>query len=90
MDEYVIINKTTIQKRIEKLKSKRDECSDPKDYSCLCSKIQHLEQVLLFSTSLTLEIEKAFDAGMYSCASSRNQDGSIEKQDYISNLHFDI
>lgn len=62
-EEFIIINKTAIQKKIEELESKRgsDECSDPRDYSYLCGKIHQLEQVLLFSIPLIPEIEKAMD-----------------------------
>ena len=98
-NEYIIVNKTAIQKRIEELESKRgsDECSDPRDYSYLCGKIHQLEQVLLFSTPLIPEIEKAFDIGSLKTEQCYNKTNGFvsgiihtDKQDYISNLKLDI
>ena len=88
-NEYIIINKTAIQKRIEELENKRgsEECSDPRDYSYLCGKIHQIEQVLLFSTPLIPEIEKAyFEGECYGIGT----DACTTKQDYISNLKLDI
>lgn len=73
--EYVIIDKTVIQKRIERLGklSKKfyfREGIDEYDFAK-----EELEGVLSQSTPLIPEIEKAFDAG---------------KQAYISNLKLDI
>ena len=97
-DEYIIINKTTIQKRIEELESKRgsDECSDPRDYSYLCGKIHQLEQVLLFSTPLIPEIEKGIKQGLSICLNKKDWaygiSGSVKQdiRDYISKLKLDI
>ena len=101
MSKYVIIDTETLEKRIEELENKRDseECSDPRDYSYLCGKIHQIEQVLLCSTPLIPEIEKAFDAGeLYGREdmqiaigrlSDYNSKG-LEKQEYTSNLKFDI
>ena len=91
-DEYIIINKTAIQQRIEELESKRgsDECSDPRDYSYLCGKIHQLEQVLLFSTLLIPEIEKAFNAGRISAEVGSDDRDYVDKKQYISNLKLDI
>lgn len=90
MNKYIIVNAEALQKRIDELESKKgsDECSDPRDYSHLTGKIHQLEQVLLFSTPLIPEIEKAFDAG-----SERGEYGygnANDKQNYIANLKLDI
>lgn len=91
--EYIIINKTAIQKRIEELESKRgsDECSDPRDYSYLCGKIHQLEQVLLFSTPLIPEIEKAFKAAKIPYkVNDYGTFGYENAEHYIENLKLDI
>lgn len=63
-EEYIIINKSTIMQRINELENKQGdkEFTDPKDYSYLIGKIHQLEQVLLFSTPLTPELEKIWNA----------------------------
>ena len=80
-DEYIIINKTTIQKRIEELEGYRDE-----------PEVTHLKiykEILSQSTPLIPEIEKAYNAGKIhnnlSVAGFDNPQGR-----YISNLKLDI
>ena len=68
MGEYIIINKTSIQKRIEKLENKRDnEHKKGHDKSALRyeNTILELKEILSQSTPLIPEIEKAFDAGRF-------------------------
>jgi hypothetical protein len=57
--EYVIINKTDIQNRIEKLKGYTTPYH-------IHEQIYELEQVLVKATQLMPEIEKAFDSGVES------------------------
>lgn len=66
-DEYIIINKTSIQKRIEELenlKDNPDELKDPRDWSYVCGQLDILNSFKSQSTPLIPEIEKAYDAGM--------------------------
>lgn len=92
-DEYIIINKKTIQKRIEDL---RQVCNKELGYAS--DKIYfELEHLLSQSTPLIPEIEKAFDAGsenpriggsypMFEMEKEQNN----AKQFYILNLKLDI
>ena len=91
--EYIIINKTTTQKRVEEL---RQVCNRELGYAS--DKIYfELDNLLSQSTPLIPEIEKAFDAGkdgLYQKMDS-NQGFYVGKfkglkQDYISNLKLDI
>lgn len=62
-DEFIIINKTVIQKRIERLKQSREVEPDNYQQSYLNGKIKVAEEILSQSTPLIPEIEKAFDEG---------------------------
>ena len=92
-DEYIIINKTAIQKRIKELKFQREREPDNYTQSYLDGKLNILKEILSKSTTLIPEIEKAFDAGF-----KTKQQGILmkrieytqQKQDYISNLKLDI
>ena len=88
-NEYVIINKETIQKRIEELKNyfKEKQLSNIESVAYNHS-ILELKEILSQSTPLIPVVEKAFDAGQkhnklfpFSCEN---------KQDYITNLKLDI
>lgn len=88
--EYIIVNKTTIQKRIEELKKEVEFYDKVGALSINPNRVKAeaelslLQQFLSQSNPLIPEIEKAFDAGMY-------QDANYQyKQDYISNLKLDI
>lgn len=84
--EYVVIDKTALQKRIEELEkviNKHVDRAEQEIYDCL-------DDLMSQSIPLIPEIEKAFDAGRNSSFSSKSPDGSAEKQDYISNLKLDI
>jgi hypothetical protein len=78
--EYVIIDKTLLEKRIEELeKEKKIMWWIERDT---------IIEILYQSTPLIPEIEKAFNAG-----SERGEHGygnANNKQDYISNLKLDI
>ena len=105
-DEYIIINKTAIQKRIEECEEVILELSDrnPTDWEEAKNKVllknktelNLLREILFQSTPLIPEIEKAFVAGEnYQEAEEWHEDyeGGITqptKQDYISNLKLDI
>ena len=98
-DEYVIINKTSILKRIEELEDERDgfiyNPNKTEDSVCYNSKIRLLKQILSQSTPLIPEIEKAFDAGYdlntWEQLEIPNEERDyLNTQDYISNLKLDI
>ncbi len=96
-DEYIIVNKTALQKRIEELEFQREREPDNYTQSYLDGKIKQLNEVLLKSTPLIPEIEAAFGTGArttkeliekYNYATSAPiQDAKME---YISNLKLDI
>ena len=91
MNEYIIVNKTAIQQRIEELESTDTAC-----WEYQLGQIKELKQILSQSTPLIPEIERAFDAGH--CLSGRSNfrketkeyKSYIDKQNYISNLKLDI
>lgn len=93
-NEYIIINKTTIQKRIEDWENKYGN----EDVESSSKAFILMKEILSQSTPLIPEIEKAFDAGKdygYDLGESNyigcNRDTTIfDKQDYISNLKLDI
>lgn len=99
-DEYVIINKTAIQKRIEELEEERQEHEkvpirmfDSIWAAKTSQAIDLLREILSQSTPLIPEIEKAFDAGKeYGFYEAHNANsGDIPDNDtYISNLKLDI
>lgn len=103
-EEYIIINKTTLEKRIERLEKQRDEYSfNPnrtEDYYRYNSMIKILKEILSQSTSLIPEIEKAFTKGERygwdTHKSISNIDEMKEKikiqslENYITNLKLDI
>lgn len=96
-NEYVIINKNQILKRIEKLQSKQKDLeklphNSISTFNALQYEINKLKQILSQSTPLIPEIEKAFDAGRKLSNKSQlyTPDFYWTKQDYISNLKLDI
>lgn len=88
-NQYVIISKIAILKRIEELEKQRDEYSfNPnrtEDYYRYNSIIKVLKEILSQSTPLIPEIEKAFGLG-----AANNANGKPLLSDYISNLKLDI
>lgn len=100
-NEYIIINKTAIQQRIEELEKERDKAALAKNEYAVgnfTGQIYALYELISDSsqsTPLTPEIEKAFDAGSdygEDCANSSMGVGEDypNKQNYISNLKLDI
>ena len=79
-DEYIIINKTAIQKRMEELENTDDYFSQGS-----FGEHKFLKQILSQSTPLIPEIEKAFGLG-----AANNANGQPLLSDYISNLKLDI
>lgn len=100
-EEYIIINKTAIQKRIEELEIQNKELAysdeaNPYGLGAIAGKIQELKELLSQSTNLIPEIEKAFHEGTRvpfdkSKPLARwwvNVDQRLE--DYISNLKINL
>lgn len=95
-DEYVILNKTNLEKVYKSLKQQREVEPDNYTQSYLNGKIKQLNEVLSQSTPLIPEIEKAWEHGYtrgynLACCESVNSDClTPNKQDYISNLKLNI
>ena len=83
-DEFIIINKTQLLKRIEEL-SFIGKSQGLTEYQFAEKSVT--ENIISQSTPLIPEIEKAFDEGW---RHNPFLDNSKEKQDYISNLKLDI
>ena len=74
-DEYIIINRTAIQKRIEELERLYRGCEKPSIQGTLYNQLNiELKQIISQSTPLIPEIEKAFESGVDSL-----QDNLIQK-----------
>jgi hypothetical protein len=89
--EYIIINKTAIQKRIEELEKAQKENLLTEAIWAFAK--QELKQILSQSTPLIPEIEKAFYAGFKTKQQGiliKRTEYAQQKQDYISNLKLDI
>lgn len=95
-DEYIILNKTAIQKRIDKLKEslKISEVNDDSIRAGIESfEIKQLEWCLSQSTPLIPEIEMAINKGyLFAKKSLYNSDGTLDPKikEYISSLKPDM
>jgi wobble nucleotide-excising tRNase len=95
--EYIIVNKTDIQKRIEELEYKiQNDGLFPQEIQHFKGQIKALNDILSQSTPLIPEIEKSWEHGYargynLACCEEVNSDClTPNKQDYISNLKLDI
>lgn len=94
--EYIIVNKTLIQKRIEELKKEIEFYDKVGALSINPNKVKAetelslLKQILSQSTPLIPEIEKGYDQGSYNHHSQHTKEYSDIKQRYISKLKLDI
>ena len=91
--EYVIINKTTILKRIEELEINISKCILPEQQHLKDLFEQELEiktQILSQSTPLIPEVEKLIVMSSISNIDFLPDRVEKIKQDYISNLKLDI
>ena len=89
MEEYIIVNKTAIQRRIAELEQDTKDLAysdeaNPYGLGYLSGNIEELKQILSQSVPLIPEIEKAFGAGC------RCEDWIDGRQNYISQLKLDI
>lgn len=97
-DEYVIINRTAIQKRIKQLKQLREIEPDNYEQSYLNGKIKVAEELLSQSTPLIPIVEKAyneaFDNGITTSFSDEyatmKQILKDDREDYIKQLTLKI
>lgn len=94
--EYIIINKTALEKRIEELENKidpNDKKSNPIWWQhrgqLIEKEINTLNEVLSQSTPLIPVVKKAWDASL-AFNHPAGFDSGINKQDYIANLKLDI
>ncbi len=89
-NEYIIVSKTAIQKRIEELHYYYGGIR-PADEPFYAGELSALKELISQSTPLIPEIEKAFDAGGVFCFNvniENKYDG--DKNEYISKLKLDI
>lgn len=84
MKEYIIINKTAIQKRIEELEKLLKNESNPFINTYYNAELNALKQILSQSTPLIPEVEKAILFGHQEINPWSNRDI------FISNLKLDI
>lgn len=99
MNEYVIVNKTAILKRIEELKESlviSEAHNDKIRAGIETFEIKQLEWCLSQSTPLIPEIEKSWEHGytrgynLACCEGVNSECLTPDKQDYISNLKLNI
>ena len=98
-DEYIIINKTAIEKRIEELEI-LEKLESMNASFLVRDEIETLKRILFQSTPLIPEIEKAFTKGERYGWDSQKSIGNIDEMkekikhqsldNYISNLKLDI
>ena len=87
--EYIIISKTALEKRIEELEKQRLlELKDDFYDTLYLGEINSLKQILSQSTPLIPEISKAYDAGIKDKELSQMFDNP--KGRYVYNLKLDI
>lgn len=87
--EYIIISKTAIQKRIEELEQIEQELiKNGHKFAVTRGKIDELISLLFQSTPLIPEISKAYDAGIKDKELSQMFDNP--KGRYVYNLKLDI
>lgn len=92
-NEYVIINKSVLEKRIEELENELKDEPNPFLNTSYQTELDTLKEVLSQSTPLIPEIEKAFDEGFNSeeeVYKGYPTGKIIGKEDYISNLKLDV
>lgn len=92
MDKYVIINKTTIQKRTEELEKEYDSTKNGWRRLVLLNEKRIYKQILAQSVPLIPEIEKSWEHGytrgynLACCEGINSECLTPNKQDCISNL----
>ena len=90
-EEYIIINKTQILKRIKELEKEYNQESEEHMKDWFLGQMEALKQMLSQSTPLIPELEKVYDVGRSSFQSELSYEECKEDYyDYISNLKLDI
>ena len=94
-NQYVIISKTAIQKRIEELEQVEQELiKSGHRFAVTRGKIDELISLISQSTPLIPVLEDCYEngigSGKYQQEYGDNAKGSLSKQDYIKNLKLDI
>ena len=90
-DEFIVINKTVIQKRIERLKQSREVEPDNSQQSYLNGKIKVAEEILSQSTPLIPELQKTWNTAYIDAMSIDEETYKpLFFEDYISNLKLNI
>lgn len=92
-NEYIIINKTALEKRVKELEKEIYEYRDEQDYlDGLMQEYNTIKGILRQSIPLLPEIEKAFDTIEVFDSITGYPDISIvqQKKDYLKNLKLDI
>lgn len=102
MTEYIIINKTAVQKRIEQLEKRSQLGLTDEEWNNERGQEKALKQILSQSTPLIPEIDKAIEFGKdirreksfinnnYGSPFVDYEDSTEETINYISNLKLDI
>lgn len=95
MNEYIIVNKTSILKRIEELEDERNgfiyNPNKTEDSLCYNSKIRLLKQILSQSIPLIPELQKTWNAAYIDALSIDEETYKpLFFEDYITNLKLDI
>lgn len=87
-NEYIIVNKTLLEKRIKELESLGKK--DKEGYNLYQIVIVELKKLLSESTPLIPEIENAYDKGSHNHHSQYTEEYDNLKQKDISKLKLDI
>ena len=93
-DEYIIINKLVLEKRIKELEKQANEyafnANRTDDYYRYISMIKVLKEILSQSTPLIPEIEKAFEAGRKLSVDGFEEEDEKDYRKFISQLKLPI
>jgi len=92
-DEYIIISKTAIQKRIEELEEEQKQINEEKEQISLNINLKKqilIREILSQSTPLIPEVEKLIVMSSISNIDFLPDRVEKIKQDYISNLKLNI
>lgn len=86
MSEYIIINRTSIEKRIEELRNEKNLTEE--DSVRNLTRIRILKEIISQSTPLIPEIEKSWEAGYSHGVHLSDHLENEKKKEYVSKLKF--
>lgn len=89
-NEYIIINRTALKKRLKELKYQRQVEPDNYTQSYLNGKIKQLDEILSQSTPLIPVLEEAWKSGWSHSTYLADYLEKEKREDYIQNLKLDI